>query len=240
MTFESVFFIVSIAAGAIASISGFGIGSLLTPLLASQQSTKIAVAVVSIPHFLTTLVRFFQLKGHLDKRVFIHFGLMSAAGGLLGSVIHAHIQSRSLAVILAALLLFAGVSQFFGIMEKARFGKKMAWFAGFVSGAFGGLVGNQGGIRSAALLGFGLSRDAFVGTATGIGLMVDGARMPVYFIKEFGEISRLWPIVLAGAAGGIIGTFCGTKLLKRIPEAIFKKAVAALIFSLGIFMLFKA
>lgn len=239
MPFESVFFIISVLAGAIASISGFGIGSLLTPLLATQQSTKIAVAVVSIPHFLTTLVRFIQLKGHLDKRVFIHFGLMSAAGGLLGSIIHVYIQSRFLAVCLAVLLLFAGISQFFGLMERMRFGKKTAWAAGFVSGAFGGMVGNQGGIRSAALLGFGLGRDAFVGTATAIGLLVDVARMPVYFLKEFSQIAGLWPIVILGSVGGILGTIIGTKFLKRIPEPVFKKTVAVIIFSLGVFMLSK-
>ena len=41
-----------IVAGAIAAISGFGIGSILTPLLAASIGTKLAVAVVSIPHFI--------------------------------------------------------------------------------------------------------------------------------------------------------------------------------------------
>ena len=48
----------------------------------------------------------------------------------------------------------------------------------------GGLVGNQGGLRSAALLGFRLDRDTFVATATAIGLFVDGARMPIYFFTH--------------------------------------------------------
>jgi hypothetical protein len=124
-------------------------------------------------------------------------------------------------------------------MEKMRFGKKMAWFAGIVSGVFGGLVGNQGGIRSAALLGFGLSRDLFVGTATGIALLVDGARMPVYILKEFSDISRLWPIVVLGTVGGIFGTLVGGHLLKQIPELLFKKIVSASLILLGIFMMFK-
>ena len=38
-------------AGAIAAVSGFGIGSLLTPLLAWRFGTKVAVALVSVPHF---------------------------------------------------------------------------------------------------------------------------------------------------------------------------------------------
>lgn len=60
MLFNVLFLVLSIVAGGIASISGFGIGSLLTPVIASQHTMKIAVAVVSIPHLITTLVRFFS------------------------------------------------------------------------------------------------------------------------------------------------------------------------------------
>ena len=51
-----------ILAGAIASISGFGIGSILTPLLATWIGTKLAVAVVSIPHFIGTALRFAVIR----------------------------------------------------------------------------------------------------------------------------------------------------------------------------------
>jgi hypothetical protein len=50
---------------------------------------------------------------------------------------------------------------------------------GAVSGVLGSLVGNQGGIRSLAMLGFDVPRRAFVATATAVGLIVDGARLPV-------------------------------------------------------------
>lgn len=41
---------VAVAADAVASISGFGIGGILTPLLASWAGSKLAV--VSLPHFI--------------------------------------------------------------------------------------------------------------------------------------------------------------------------------------------
>ena len=40
---------VAVVAGAIAAVTGFGIGSLLTPVLALQVDTRLAVAAVSIP-----------------------------------------------------------------------------------------------------------------------------------------------------------------------------------------------
>src|SRR5262249_44587442 len=50
--------LVAVAAGAIASVAGFGIGSLLTPLLAWPLGTRLAVAAVSIPHLVGTALRF--------------------------------------------------------------------------------------------------------------------------------------------------------------------------------------
>lgn len=85
-----------------------------------------------------------------------------------------------LTIVFGALLLFAAASEVSGLARRMRFRGYVAWVAGAVSGLLGGLVGNQGGLRSAALPGFGLSKQSFVATATAVGLIVDGARMPVY------------------------------------------------------------
>lgn len=45
-------FIVALLAGVVSTVTGFGIGSLLTPVLALTIDTRIAVAAVSIPHAL--------------------------------------------------------------------------------------------------------------------------------------------------------------------------------------------
>ena len=84
--FQLVLFIASLAAGAIAAISGFGIGSVLTPVFSMHTDTKLAVAAVSIPHFIGTLLRFVRLRRHIDRSVALSFGLASAIGGLGGAV----------------------------------------------------------------------------------------------------------------------------------------------------------
>jgi hypothetical protein len=53
-----------------------------------------------------------------------------------------------------------------------RFRGWVAWIAGAMSGFLCGLVGNQGGCGSAALLGFDLSKQSFVATATAVTLVV--------------------------------------------------------------------
>ena len=146
MSSEILTFLAAVLAGAIASLSGFGIGSILTPLLAVTLGTKLAVAVVSIPHFVGTALRFALIREHLDKRVLITFGITSAIGGLMGALFHLWLRSVVLSYVLGGLLVFAGLMGITGIASRMRFGRTTGWIAGALSGIFGGLVGNQGGI----------------------------------------------------------------------------------------------
>src|SRR5438552_3218311 len=233
-------FLVATLAGAVASVAGFGIGSILTPLLAWQEGTKLAVAAVSIPHFVGTALRFWRLRGHIDRGVLLSFGLASAAGGLSGALLHAYADSPALAVVLGLLLVFAGLMGLTGLSERLRIRGAWAWVAGAASGLFGGLVGNQGGIRSAALLSFGLPKEAFVATATAIALVVDAVRLPVYFVVQGAELLEAWPPIALAIAGVALGTLAGERVLRRIPDPIFRRLVGGLILALGIVMFIEA
>jgi uncharacterized membrane protein YfcA len=229
--------IVSALAGAIASVSGFGIGSLLTPLLGVRVGTKLAVAAVSIPHAAATALRWWLMRAHVDRKLLWSFGLMSAAGGLAGALLHNYAGSPVLTLVFGVLLVFTGIMGLTGLSDRMRFRGWVGWVAGAVSGLLGGLVGNQGGIRSAAMLGFDVPRHAFVATATAVGLIVDAARLPVYLASQGDEIAELWPFLLTAIAGTILGTIVGERLLRRLPEKLYRRLVAALVMLLGIFML---
>jgi hypothetical protein len=229
--------LVAVLAGVVAAVSGFGIGSLLTPAFALQFGTKAAVAAVAIPHLAGTLQRYWILRRHVDRRVLLAFGLTSAAGGLAGALAHAWLSSRGLAVVFGVLLILAATAEATGWMAKVRWGRRAAWIAGAVSGAFGGLVGNQGSIRSAAMLGFDVPKESFVATATAIGLFVDAARLPVYLATQWQDIVDQWPLVACATAGVCIGTAIGSRVLERIPRNVFRRIVALLLFALGIYML---
>lgn len=232
--------IAAIIAGAVASVTGFGIGSILTPTLSLWIDGRIAVAIVSVPHLLGTALRFWMVKGKVDRRVMWRFGLASAAGGLTGALLQSLIGGSRLMLLLAVLLLFVAAMELSGLGKRMRFSGPVAWIAGVLSGLLGGLVGNQGGIRSAALLGFDMPRDVFVATATAIALFVDAARMPVYLATSGSEILAAREQMLIASVGVIIGTIAGSRLLKNIPEAAFRKVVAIILALLGSSLLVRA
>src|SRR5512141_1090190 len=111
MLFPILLALAAIAAGGIAAVTGFGIGSVLTPVLGFQVGTKLAVAAIAIPHFVGTAQRFWILRRHVDTRVLWGFGITSALGGLAGALAHVWISSRALGAVFGALLILAGVSE---------------------------------------------------------------------------------------------------------------------------------
>jgi uncharacterized protein len=230
---------VSVIAGAVAAVTGFGIGSLLTPVLALSVDTRVAVAAVSIPHVVGTAVRFWLLQGGVDRRVLWSFGLTSAAGGLAGAALYSVASNRWLNVVFGVLLLFAAASEVTGLARRMHFRGWVAWTAGGLSGLLGGLVGNQGGIRSAALLGFDLPKEKFVGTATAIALFVDGARLPIYLANQGADMLTLWQWIALGTVGVVAGTVIGTRLLTRVPEVWFRRVLALVLMVLGSIMLIR-
>jgi uncharacterized membrane protein YfcA len=237
MLYEAAVLLVAALAGALAAVTGFGIGSLLTPLLALQVDTRLAVAAISVPHVIGTALRFWLLAGGVDRKVFWSFGLTSAAGGLIGALLHGWASNRWLTMLFGGLLLFAAVSEFTGLAGKMRFRGHVAWIAGALSGLLGGLVGNQGGLRSAALLGFDLSKQRFVATATAVGLVVDGARMPVYLATEYREMATMWIVIAYATVGVVLGTLLGSRVLARIPDIWFHRVLAVVLAGLGTTMI---
>jgi uncharacterized membrane protein YfcA len=234
--FDAFIGLVAIVAGGIAAVTGFGIGSLLTPALAMATGTKLAVAAIAVPHALGTAARFWMLRRHVDRRVLLGFGVASAAGGLVGALIHSRFTSGALAVVFGGLLILAGVSELTGWMRRVEWGRGAAWVLGALSGLLGGLVGNQGGIRSAALLGFRVSKESLVATATAVSLFVDAARQPVYIATSGREMIALWPVIAVATGGVLLGTVVGTPVLRRLPRAVFSRVIGMVLVALGLYM----
>ena len=234
---DAITILAALVAGAVAAVTGFGIGSLLTPVLALQVDTRLAVAAVSIPHLAGTALRFWLLNGRADRRVLWSFGVTSAIGGLAGALLQESAGNRVLTSVFGGLLLLAAASEWTGLMRRMRFHGVTAWIAGALSGLLGGLVGNQGGIRSAALLGFNLPKESLVATATAIALFVDGARMPVYLATQHQRIAGLWTWIGLATAGVIAGTLLGSRALSAIPESWFRRLLAVILAVLGVAMI---
>lgn len=237
--FEILILITAVFSGATASVVGFGIGSLLTPLFAQRLGMDVAIAAVALPHALATAFRCIRLRSHIDWPVLMRFGLPSAIAGLAGAFAYSHLSPQSLNRVLGFLLLLTAIMQLTGSASRWRPKGIVVAGLGLLSGLFGGLAGNQGGLRAAALTAFNLSPVVFVATATATGLLVDMARLPVYLWKAGSGLFGLSLAIIIASVGVLIGTLLGEKILMGLSPQRFRQSVAAAVGLLGVWFLVK-
>lgn len=228
---------VGVLSGTTAAVIGFGIGSLLTPLLVTRFEPEIAIGVVALPHLLATAVRFVRLRRWIDRKVLLQFGVSSAAGGLAGALLQGMFRGRALTIVLGALLVSTGIANltrgFGGWQPSAR----LAAVVGLLSGLFGGLVGNQGGLRAAGLSAFALPPRPYLATGTAVALMIDVARTPVYLLRGGPLLLALAVPIVVAALGCLVGTVAGERLFLRITPETYRRVIGAAVLLLGVWLL---
>jgi uncharacterized membrane protein YfcA len=239
MLFLVMVFVAGIVSGATAAIAGFGIGSILTPLLISRLGASLAVAAVSIPHAIATAVRCWRLRRAISWPVVRSFGVLSAAGGLVGALLYARVGSRAIEITLGVLLVATSVAALSDWTRKVKPNGIVAQTLGFLSGLFGGIAGNQGGLRAAALLTFALKPSEFVATSTAVGLAIDAARMPIYVWRAGAELLTVLAPIGVATGGVLIGTLFGERLLFGLSPERFRRVVGILIGVLGVWLILK-
>jgi uncharacterized protein len=235
--FALAIFVAAVVSGATATVVGFGIGSVLTPLLAARFGAGAAVAAVTIPHALATAVRCWRLRANIDRQVVVRFGLLSAAGALAGALLYTRLGPTALTRILGVLLLLTAAGQLTGWSSRWQPHGPLVALFGLLSGFFGGVAGNQGGLRAAALTAFGLGPSAFVATATAIGLLVDLARTPVYLWSSGDELRALAGPIGVAAVGVLLGTLLGERILLGLSARRFGQVVGFAVGLLGLWLL---
>jgi len=234
--FEIALLAVAVISGATASVAGFGIGSMLTPLLATQVGTSTAVAAVTIPHAIATALRCWRLRASIDRTVLVRFGILSAAGALAGALLYTRLGSKVLTIILGMLLVLTAIAQLTGWSSRWRPRQPLIGIFGILSGFFGGVAGNQGGLRAAALTAFDLSPAQFVATATAAGVVGGAARTPVFLVSAGNNLIGLTRFMSIAIVGVLIGTLAGERVLLGMSRQRFARVIGTAIGLLGVWL----
>ena len=228
---------VAVASGATAALIGFGIGSLLTPLLLTKLDPAVAVAAVAIPHLAATALRFQHHRPAINRQVLLLFGVPSAVGGAAGALLQGGLRSPALAAALAVLLISTGVANLTRGFGGWRPSARVAVTVGFLSGLFGGLVGNQGGLRAAGLSAFPLQPREYLATGTAVALLIDAARTPIYLATGAAALPPLAVPIAVATVGCLVGTVLGERLFFRVPAERYRPIVGGAVLALGVWLL---
>jgi uncharacterized membrane protein YfcA len=239
MSSEILVYLVTFLAALITLFTAFGLGTILTPTLTFFYDIKIAVFLTAIVHGFNSLLRVILFRKHISLKVLRRFGILSIMGAFLGAFLQFYLYSSWLKIFLGILLLVLGGQELLPKGRTLTFPRKIDFAGGFFSGLLGGLIGNQGAIRSAYLLNYNLPKEAFIASAASIAFLVDLTRVPVYLISYSRQLGENWLSLLGLVVVAYLGTLTGSRLVKKVSAGAFKKIVALGIVILGVLLLLR-
>ncbi len=226
--------------------SGFGLGTILTPVFMIFFPVELAIALTGVVHFFNNIFKLFLVGHNANKEVLLRFGVPAVIAAIIGSWIllnitdlqplftynafGKHFEVYPVKFMISILLIIFASIDLIPYFNNLQFGKDKLPIGGALSGFFGGLSGNQGALRSAFLIKAGLSKEAFIGTAVVVSTFVDFTRLSVYATKftKSGLTDNL-TLVICATLAGIAGAFLGNKLLKKVTLRFLQVTVAIML-----------
>lgn len=231
--------------------SGFGLGTILTPIFMIFFPVELAIALTGVVHFFNNIFKIILVGKNADRSVVLKFGIPAVIAAFIGAWLLLHIPDTIPLftyqmfekkfevypvkfIISLLLIIFAGMD-LVPYFKNLQFSKNKLSLGGAFSGFFGGLSGNQGALRTAFLIKAGLTKEAFIGTAVVVSTFVDFTRLSVYasrFTKS-GLTDNL-TLVICATLSAIIGAYFGNKLLKKITLKFLQTIVAIMLILISI------
>lgn len=227
--------------------SGFGLGTILTPVLAIFFPIELAIAATGVVHFINNIFKIVLVGKNTDKAVLIRFGLPAILASFAGALLLIRItglpallnynlfggefEVTPVKLIISVLLIMFSAVELLPSVSKIQFDKNKLAMGGLLSGFFGGLSGIQGAVRSAFLIRAGLSKEAFIATGVAIACLIDLTRLTVYATR-FGSVSIKDNLLLITTAtiAALAGALAGNKLLRKVTLRFVQVVVAIMLF----------
>ncbi|MCK4729537.1 MAG: sulfite exporter TauE/SafE family protein [Desulfobacterales bacterium] len=227
--------IIAFVAAMIATTTGFGSATILTPFVAMVIDIKAAIVLVAFFHFANNLTKFTLMRKSINLRLVLVYGLPSVISALVGAWIFGSVDVSLITMFFSIFLVMFSLYSLF--RPKLRIPEKDSILAigGLISGLTSGLIGVGGAIRSMFLISTFLKKEAYIATAAAIAIMVDVSRISMYVYRgSLYQSHTLWIIPLVVVA--FMGVFTGRRLLRRLNEDTVRKAVLVALLLVGIKM----
>lgn len=228
----------SMLGSGIGTITGFGLATIMTPVLLLFLSLPETLLLVAIIHWFASTWQLLLFQKGIKWRLILSFG----APGIIASFISAslslkvpeEILSRALGGFLIIYVLFILTNPHFKLQESITTASAGGACYGFLAGIFG--IG--GAVRSIFLSAFNLPKAAYIATSGAIALIIDSARIAAYLSGG----TRLEPPILLGLLifipASLMGSIIGKKVVEIIPQENFRSFIAGFVFLAGLKLVF--
>lgn len=241
---EALLVLVPFAASLLTFFSGFGLGTLLTPVFVLFFPVELALLMTASVHLTNNVFKFGLLIRSVERKTLFSFALWAVPGAFLGARATVGLGQMSawhftetwtvgpLPFLIGCLMIVFTLMEFWPAWNRFAWTGRWFYTGGFFSGFFGGLSGHQGALRSLFLKKLDLSPMSFVATGTAIALLIDLSRIPIYW-QDFGTVGWQWKPVLIASASAICGVLLGKRMLKKVRWVQMQRLVGLFLLLMG-------
>jgi uncharacterized membrane protein YfcA len=230
--------LLTLIASVIGTLAGFGISTIMVPVLLLILPLPQTLLLVGIIHWFNDIWKLLLFREGIRWKLFLAFALPGIITSFIGSSLSLKIPweilSRALGVFLVAYILFIIFNRAFKLSQKSS----VAISGGALTGFFAGIFGIGGEINAVALSAFNLDKAIYFATAGAISFVIDLIRIVTYIKGGTG----LEPSILSGflifIPASLIGAMIGKRGVERIPQEKFRNFVAVFIFLFGLKLVF--
>jgi uncharacterized membrane protein YfcA len=225
--------IVAFATSILTFFSGFGLGTLLMPIIALFFPLEVAITITAIVHLANNIFKTVLVGKYAHWKVLLKFGITAIIAAFFGAQLLSWLSENTtvinftilnyvfgttlLRLIIGMLILIFVILEFTPQFSKLQFNQKYLPLGGLISGFFGGLSGHQGAFRSLFLIKSGLTKEQFIATGVLIAVMIDISRLSVYsWNMHVSSVNIDWILVISASLSAFIGAYIGRQLLKKV------------------------
>ncbi len=230
----------TLVAAALTVPAGFGLSTMLTPIVLLMLAPHEAVAVVAIVHAAHNAGKLSTLRDHLDLGAFRHYGVWLIVGAILGALLQSQVPQRPLLALIGLFLIALPLMTLSESWTGYRIPEANDRIGGFGSGFMGGLSGHQGALRAMFLTRRLPDKMAYAATASALALCVDLSRIPVYLVFHHEQIIPHLTLILILTTAALVGVQIGKRWLVRLKSEWIHQGVMIGIVASGVFYLFEA
>ncbi len=243
----------ALLASGLTLISGFGLGTLLFPVMALFFDLPSAMAITAVVHMLNNLFKLGLMGRHISGAVFWRFAVTALPFAFVGAWLMVTLAEAStwfeyqwlgfqfsvkpLGMCMGLLLLLMVAIKHWPGFKQMKIQASWMPLGGAISGFFGGLSGHQGAFRSLFLMATDLNKQAFIATGVVIAVAIDVVRTAVYGWHFFdSDVVLDVGLMTVTTLAAFLGAYLGRQWLEKITLATVHRLVTWMLSILGLAM----
>tara|TARA_B110001452_G_C15237723_1_gene428547 strand:- start:2913 stop:3680 length:768 start_codon:yes stop_codon:yes gene_type:complete len=231
---------ITLMAAALTVPAGFGLATMLTPVVLLWLPPHEAIAVVAVIHGAHNAWKLKVLRSNINLDAVKRYGWALILGAIIGSLLQSKIPSNPLLLVVGIALIILPLLSVTEKWTKLRLGETEDRIGGFGSGFFGGLTGHQGALRALFLQKRLPDKLTYAATASVLALVVDLTRIPIYLYFEGRGIMDEYILIIALVLAAIMGVNLGKKWLLSWKDSWIRSGILVAIIVSGFMYIYEA